>query len=51
MCREMPCPSVICECGFLSNDGDVARLKDEAYRELFCDELLRAVVYFLSDND
>lgn len=51
MCREMPCPSVICECGFLSNDGDVARLKDETYRELFCDELLRAVVYFLSDND
>ena len=51
MCREMPCPSVICECGFVSNPDDLANLKDEGYRERFCTELMRGIVYFLADND
>ena len=48
MCREMPCPSIICECGFLSSPQETALLKTTEYRNDLCKELLRGIVYYLS---
>ena len=50
MCREMPCPSVICECGFLSNPDEAHLLTDETYRDELCKEILRGIVYYLADR-
>lgn len=48
ICREMSCPSIICECGFLSNAEETNLLKTDEYRTNLCKELLRGVLYYLS---
>ena len=50
MCRETPCVSVIVECGFLSNAEETALLKTDDYRATFCNEILRGVLYYLSEE-
>ena len=30
--NSLPCPAVLIECGFLSNEGELEKLKDESYR-------------------
>ena len=47
MCREMPCPSVIVECGFLSNAQDLARLKTDEYRQTLCNLIFSGVMNYL----
>ena len=47
MCREMPCPSVIVECGFFSNADDLARLKTDSYRETLCNLIFSGVMNYL----
>ena len=50
MCRETSCVSVIVECGFLSNAEETALLKTDDYRATFCNEILRGVLYYLSEE-
>lgn len=47
MCREMPCPSVIVECGFLSNAQDLENLKTDAYRETICNLIFNGIMNYL----
>ncbi len=47
MCRDMPCPSVIVECGFFSNAEDLANLKSESYREQLCHVIFNGVMMYL----
>ena len=42
------CPAVIVECGFLSNPGETAQLKDPAYQKKVAVVILSAVVEHLS---
>ena len=30
--REMKCPAVLVECGFLSNESECTKLKDDGYQ-------------------
>lgn len=45
------CPAVLVECGFLTNDGESARLRDEAYRDMLAQGLARGVVEFLQTQE
>lgn len=47
MCREMPCPSVIVECGFFSNPQDLANLKTDDYRNQLCSLIFSGVMNYL----
>lgn len=47
ICREMPCPSVIVECGFFSNAQDLANLKTESYRNTLCKLIFSGVMSYL----
>lgn len=47
MCREMPCPSVIVECGFFSNANDLAQLKTDTYRQTLCQLIFSGVMNYL----
>ena len=47
ICREMPCPSVIVECGFFSNAQDLANLKTESYRNTLCKLIFSGVMNYL----
>ena len=47
MCREMPCPSVIVECGFFSNADDLSNLKTDSYRETLCNLIFSGVMNYL----
>ena len=47
MCREIDCPSVIVECGFLSNADECARLQTEDYRKQICDYIFSGVMLYL----
>ena len=47
MCREIDCPSVIVECGFLSNADECARLQTEDYRKQICDYVFSGVMLYL----
>ena len=47
MCREIDCPSVIVECGFLSNADECARLQTDAYREQICNYIFSGVMLYL----
>ena len=50
MCREMPCPSVIVECGFFSNADDLARLKTDDYCETLCNLIFSGVMNYLCSD-
>lgn len=47
MCREIECPSVIVECGFLSNAEDAANLLTDHYREEICSKIFNGVMLYL----
>ena len=47
VCRETNCPSVIVECGFLSNPEECARLQTDAYRETICNQIFNGVMLYL----
>ena len=44
-----PCPSVIVECGFLSNPLDEALLQSAAWRKRMAEELARGVLAYFAD--
>lgn len=47
MCREVDCPSVIVECGFLSNPQDAANLATEQYKQQICNKIFSGVMLYL----
>ena len=47
ICREIDCPSVIVECGFLSNADECAQLQTDAYREQICNYIFSGVMLYL----
>ena len=47
VCRETSCPSVIVECGFLSNPDECAALQTEDYREKICNIIFSGVMLYL----
>ena len=47
ICREIDCPSVIVECGFLSNAEECAELQTDAYREQICNYIFSGVMLYL----
>lgn len=47
MCREIDCPSVIVECGFLSNAVDAANLATEQYKQQICNKIFSGVMLYL----
>lgn len=47
ICREIDCPSVIVECGFLSNADECAMLQTDAYREQICNYIFSGVMLYL----
>lgn len=44
ICRELDCPAVIVECGFLSNDAEAELLQTETHRKLICDLIFKGVM-------
>ena len=47
VCREIDCPSVIVECGFLSNAEECAELQTDEYRRQICNYIFSGVMLFL----
>lgn len=47
ICREIDCPAVIVECGFLSNDADAELLQTEDYRNKICGYIFEGVMLYL----
>ena len=47
ICREINCPAVIVECGFLSNDAEAELLQTEAHRQMICDLIFKGVMLYL----
>ena len=47
ICRELDCPAVIVECGFLSNDEEAELLQTDAHRQLICDLIFKGVMLYL----
>lgn len=47
ICRELDCPAVIVECGFLSNDAEAELLQTEAHRKKVCDLIFKGVMLYL----
>lgn len=47
ICRELDCPAVIVECGFLSNDDEAELLQTEAHRKYICDLVFKGVMLYL----
>ncbi len=46
--REATCPAILVECGFLSNTGDVKRLKSNWYRGIFAQAICDGIVDYAS---
>ena len=47
VCREIDCPAVIVECGFLSNAEECEQLQTDAYREQICNYIFSGVMLYL----
>lgn len=47
ICREIDCPAVIVECGFLSNADECAQLQTDAYRKQICDFIFSGIMLYL----
>lgn len=47
VCRTSSCPSVIVECGFLSNDSERAKLLDDDYKTSLCEKIYQGVMLYL----
>ena len=50
VCREIDCPSVIVECGFLSNAEECQMLQTDAYREQICNYIYNGIMLYLYSN-
>ena len=50
VCREVDCPAVIVECGFLSNAAESEWLQTDAYREQICEYIFRGVMLYLYEQ-
>lgn len=48
--KKSPCPAVIVECGFLSNEEEADKLTKEDYQEKVALCIARGVVSYLNDN-
>lgn len=46
--RTVTVPSLLVECGFLSNREDLQRLKEDSFRTALCDALCEGIVDYLS---
>lgn len=47
ICREINCPAIIVECGFLSNDAEAELLQTEVHRKMICDLIFKGVMLYL----
>ena len=47
ICRELDCPAVIVECGFLSNDEEAELLQTEQHRDKICNLVFNGVMLYL----
>ena len=47
---EKHIPSVIVECGFLSNTSDEAKLKTESYQDKIAQSILNSVIEYYENN-
>ncbi len=47
ICRELNCPAVIVECGFLSNDEEAELLQTEDHRLKICELVFKGVMLYL----
>lgn len=47
VCRETSCPSVIVECGFLSNPEECAALQTPEHRNKICQDVFNGVMLYL----
>lgn len=50
ICREVDCPAIIVECGFLSNDAEAELLQTEGYRKQLCELIFRGVMLYLYEQ-
>lgn len=51
ICREIDCPAVIAECGFLSNDAEAELLQTEQHRRQICELIFKGVMLYLYSSD
>lgn len=51
MLINTPCPTVIVECGFLSNYADAGNLCDSNYQQILAQSIANGVLDFLETND
>lgn len=51
ICREVSCPSVIVECGFVSSPSELALLKTDDYRSSLCDNIFKGTMLFLCRSE
>lgn len=47
ICREIDCPAVIVECGFLSNDDEAELLQTEEHRNKICGYIFEGVMLYM----
>lgn len=45
--RHSPCPTIIVECGFLSNPDEAAKLTSDNYQDLTADSICRGILQYL----
>lgn len=50
ICREVGCPAVIVECGFVSNEEELAALKTEEYRKKLCNKIFCGIMLYLYEE-
>lgn len=50
ICREINCPAVIVECGFLSNDEEAELLQTEDYRNTICGYIYEGVILYMYEG-
>lgn len=50
ICREINCPAVIVECGFLSNDDEAALLQTDEHRNAICGTILEGVMLYMYEG-
>ena len=50
ICREIDCPAVIVECGFLSNDNEAELLQTDDYRNLICGYIFEGVIMYMFEG-
>ena len=51
ICREIDCPAVIVECGFLSNDEDAENLQTDVYKERLCNFIYQGIMLYLYETE